>query len=321
MFKEAFPENFRAYEAACKRKEVRVGQVFVTERQDFLGPKWVINFPTKEHWRSPSRIEWIVEGLHDLKEVIQHRGIKSVALPPLGAGNGGLDWMSVRPEIEAALADLEDVEIFVYEPTSTYQNVAKRSGVEKLTPTGALIAELVRRYWVLGIECTLLEIQKLAWFAERMLKANGRAEGMDFRFKANIYGPYAHRLTHLLNSLDGSYLHCEKRISDADPLDIIWFDDAKRDRLGLYFTLPEAKEFAPALEATDAIIDGFQSPFGMELLATVDWLIHMEGAAPTLEGVKAGLRNWPGGKAAAERKLRIFEDRFLNLAIGRVAAI
>lgn len=319
MFKEAYPENFKAYEAACKRKEVRVGRMFVTERSGLLGPKWIINFPTKEHWRNPSRIEWVVEGLQDLRRVIEELGIRSVALPPLGAGNGGLEWADVRPEIEAALTDLMDVEVAVYEPTATYQNVSKRSGVEKLTPARAIIAELVRRYWVLGMECTLLEIQKLAWFVERGLRASGHKAGLDLRFKANMYGPYAHRLTHLLDSLDGSYLHCDKRIADAGPLDVIWFDDAKREKINVYFTSPEAKGFAPALEAVTSVIDGFESPFGMELLATVDWLIHMEGAEPTLEGVKAGLRNWSAGRVAAERKLRLFDDRLLSLAIERVA--
>jgi hypothetical protein len=87
--------------------------------------------------------------------------VRSIAVPPLGAGNGGLTWSEVRQQIEVALGDLPNVEIRIYEPTQQYQNVAKRSGVEKLTPARALIAELVRRYWVLGMECTLLEVQKL----------------------------------------------------------------------------------------------------------------------------------------------------------------
>lgn len=141
MFKDAFPDNFRAYEKACQRKEVRVGHMFVTERVGFEGPNWIINFPTKQHWRQPSKMEWIAEGLHDLSRVVQERNIRSIALPPLGCGNGGLEWSEVRPEIERALASLKDVEVLVFEPTAKYQNVAKRTGVMKLTPARALVAD------------------------------------------------------------------------------------------------------------------------------------------------------------------------------------
>jgi len=118
MFKEAFPENFKAYEAASKLGEVQVGRMFVTHPNSMYGPKWIINFPTKMHWRNPSKLEWIESGLTDLKTVIRLNNIRSVALPPLGAGNGGLEWSAVRPIIEDALADLSDAEIVVYEPTS-----------------------------------------------------------------------------------------------------------------------------------------------------------------------------------------------------------
>lgn len=153
MFKERFAENFRRYAAACKAKEVRTGKMFVTEVNELDGPRWIVNFPTKQHWRGDSRMEWIVDGLQDLRYFLIENEVKSIAIPPLGAGNGGLDWADVRPQIVAALSDL-DTEILVFEPTQKYQNVAKRTGVEKLTPARALIAELVRRYWVLGMECT-----------------------------------------------------------------------------------------------------------------------------------------------------------------------
>lgn len=120
MFKEAFPENFKAYEEACKSKEVHVGKMFVTEREEMFGPKWIINFPTKAHWRFPSQIDWIIEGLEDLKRVIAEKHIKSVALPALGAGNGGLNWKDVRREIENSLAEIPDVDVIVYEPTAKY---------------------------------------------------------------------------------------------------------------------------------------------------------------------------------------------------------
>lgn len=207
MFKEAFPANFRAYEDACKQKEVTVGKMFVTENHALSGPRWIINFPTKKHWRNPSKLEWIIEGLGDLRRIVEEHQIRSIAVPPLGAGNGGLDWSEVRPEVERILGDLKGVEVLVFEPAIKYQNVAKWTGVEQLTPARALIAEMIRRYWVLGIECTYLEVQKLGWFLERTIHSLGINDPLDLQFKADKYGPFSDRLRHLLNALDGTYLH------------------------------------------------------------------------------------------------------------------
>lgn len=200
MFKERFARNFQLYAAACKAKEVKTGHMFVTETGELTGPKWIVNFPTKQHWRSPSKLEWIVDGLHDLRRFLIEKQVKSVAIPPLGAGNGGLDWALVREQIEQVLSGLPDVEILVFEPTVRYQNIAKRSGVEKLTPARALIAELVRRYWVLGMECSLLEIQKLAWFLERTIERSLPSDNpLKLQFKAHIYGPFTPKLGFVLS--------------------------------------------------------------------------------------------------------------------------
>ena len=317
MFKERFDENFRRYAAACKAKEVQTGKMFVTAVHELDGPRWIINFPTKQHWRAPSRMEWVVEGLQDLRRFLVEQNVKSIAIPPLGAGNGGLEWADVREQIERALGDL-DIDILVFEPTQQYQNVAKRAGVEKLTPARALIAELVRRYWVLGMECSLLEIQKLAWFLERAIERYNPGDNpLNLQFAPHKYGPYANRLDHLLNNLDGSFLHSEKRISDADPLDVVWFDDERKAFVHTYLK-SEAKAYTQALESTSALIDGFESPFGMELLATVDWLLAREGVAPTVPALREGLRHWCGGPDAAARKDRLFDDRALGIALERL---
>jgi O-acetyl-ADP-ribose deacetylase (regulator of RNase III) len=319
MFKEAFPANFRAYEDACKQKEVTVGKMFVTENHALSGPRWIINFPTKKHWRNPSKLEWIIEGLGDLRRIVEEHQIRSIAVPPLGAGNGGLDWSEVRPEVERILGDLKGVEVFVFEPAIKYQNVAKRTGVEQLTPARALIAEMIRRYWVLGIECTYLEVQKLGWFLERSIHSLGINDPLDLQFKADKYGPFSDRLRHLLNALDGTYLHCDKRLSDAGPSDTIWFDEGRRQRLDLYLQQETSEPLRNVLELTGRRIDGFESPLGMELLATVDWLIEKEHCEATAAGIREGLRQWSAGQVAAERKLRLFNDRFIGLAIDQLA--
>ncbi len=320
MFKERFPANFREYEAACEAGEVRVGAMFVTANNEFDGPKWIINFPTKEQWFLRTKLEWIESGMVSLKNVIREKGIKSIAVPPLGCGNGGLKWSTVCSIIERELSGLDDVEVIVYEPVAKYQNVAKKQGVEKLTPARAMIAESIRRYWVLGIECTLVEAQKLAWFLERNISKLDLHDPLKLQFTANRYGPYAHQLSHLLDQLDGSYLHCDKRIADANPFDTIWFEDSKRERLALYLKT-EAQDYVPVIEATDRLIDGFQSPLGMEVLATVDWLVVREKVEPLLPSIREGISKWPGGVDSAKRKESLFTDQLLEFALERLHPI
>ena len=156
----------------------------------------------------------------------------------------------------------------------------KKSGVKKLTPARALVAELVRRFWILGMECSLLEIQKLAWFLQRTIELAGSKNELKLNFQANYYGPYANNLEHLLNALDDSYLKLTKRIPDCDPLDVIWFNEAKKQKVTTYLKT-EAKEYIPALAQASELITGFESPFGMELLSTVNWLITKHGCNRT----------------------------------------
>ena len=318
MFKDAFPSSARAYEAAAKRGEVQVGRVLVTRREVTGGPRWIIHLPTKKHWRNPSKIEWITDGLRDLARVISELGIRSIALPPLGTGNGKLEWGIVRREIEAALGEFRDVDVLVFEPSPTYMNTPKRVGVEELTPARALIAEFVRRYSVLGIDCSHLEIQKLAWFLERVILAMGLEDPLRLEFKANRYGPYTDQLRHLLNTLDGSYLHSEKRMADVGPFDPILFEERKREQIESYLQSSSASRYLPALDKATDVIHGFESPLGMELLATVDWLLHRRHTDPNVAAIKGELRRWPGSIEAGERKLRLFDDRLIKLAVDRL---
>ncbi|MGI9277873.1 MAG: type II toxin-antitoxin system antitoxin DNA ADP-ribosyl glycohydrolase DarG [Endozoicomonas sp.] len=317
MFKERFGLNMKEYAKACKAKEVQVGHMFVTETDELMGPRWIINFPTKKHWRNPSKMEWIVDGLQDLKRFITENNVRSIAIPPLGAGNGGLDWPAVREQIELALSDLADVEIFVFEPTAKYQNVAKSRGVDKLTPSRALIVELIRRYWVLGMECSLLEIQKLAWILERVIEKQELKNPLDLQFSAQNYGPYANRLQHLLNALDGSYLQSDKRIADSNPLDVIRFNENKKAKVQTYLQ-SEAKEYLPALEQASKIIAGFESPFGLELLTTVDWLLSRESCDRSVPNVLEAIKNWPAGEKWGTRKAGLFSERDVGIALSRL---
>ena len=294
--------------------------MLVTESDSLIAPKYIPHFPTKKHWRHPSRIEWIRNGLRDLIRVVRERQIRSVAIPPLGCGNGGLDWEVVRREIEAALDAIPDVEVLLYEPTETYLNAPKAAGVEALTVPRALIAELIRQYEVLGLGCTNLEVQKLAWFVNRWITLCQVDNVLELEFAPNRYGPYADRLRHLLNAMDGSYLHCERRLADAGPKELIWFDDGRREEIANFLTRPWAAPYQLPLDKTSELIDGFESPLGMELLATVDWLIAKAGCAATISSVREGLANWPTSAAAARRKQKLFNDKMIEAAVERLSA-
>ena len=317
MFKERFPENFREYKADCAAGVVQVGKMHVTMPMELSGPKWIVNFPTKQHWRKPTELEWVRAGLVDLRSFLETEQVKSIALPPLGCGNGGLDWKIVKTEIVSALSNLPNTEVLVYEPTPTYQNVAKKSGVEKLTLARALTYELVRRYWVLGIDCTILEVQKLVYFLDKRLKQQGNAQLFNLKFEADLYGPHARNLYHLLNSLDGSYLSAVKRIPDCTPTDTIGVRYDQQEKVQM-FLQDECQECLAALDATDEFIDGFQSPLGLEALATIDWLIAEDGVTPSLPMIRDGLENWKGGGSSGARKQALFDDRLINLCIKRL---
>ena len=117
QFKQAFSENFQQYKKACDAKEVQPGRMFTVPTGKLFNPKYIINFPTKRHWRDKSKIEDIQTGLKALVAEVQQLGITSIAIPALGCGNGGLDWLEVKPRIESAFVELPEVKVVVFEPT------------------------------------------------------------------------------------------------------------------------------------------------------------------------------------------------------------
>jgi O-acetyl-ADP-ribose deacetylase (regulator of RNase III) len=318
LFRDAFPANTSAYLDAVRAGRVRVGRMFVTENRTPGGPTWIINFPTKKHWRNPSKLEWIREGLRDLVRVVTERRIRSVALPPCGCGSGGLEWTAVQREIEGELSGLPDVHVIVFEPAETGPADSRRAGATGMTLAEALLVEMVRRYAVLGLHCTNFEVQKLAWFLDRAIRALGAPDPLHLSFEARKYGPVADRLGVLLDGLFGTYLRCEKRSSMAGPFDLIWFEDDYRDEVAEVLEGASGRPYLPALERAARVIDGFESPLGLELLATVDWLLVHDGVRPTRSAVKAAARHWPGGKPAVARKLRLLDDRRIDLALRRL---
>ena len=117
QFKRAFPGNFEAYVSACMSGDVRLGRMFTCETGSLTVPRFVVNFPTKHHWRDRSALKDIDNGLRHLVAVIKELNIRSLAVPALGCGLGGLSWREVKQSILRELGGLQDVEVTVYEPT------------------------------------------------------------------------------------------------------------------------------------------------------------------------------------------------------------
>ena len=304
QFKNVYPENFKAYEAACKREAVQPGRMFVFETGQLTLPRFIINFPTKRHWRGKSRIEDIDAGLVDLVNVIRDKGIRSIAIPPLGAGLGGLDWNEVRPRIEHALAELAEVRVLVFEPKGAPANdkMAHVREVPKMTAGRAALVELMQRYLggLLDPFVTLLEVHKLMYFMQEA------GEPLRLQYVKHHYGPYAENLRHVLKAVEGHLIAGYADGGDAPdkPLTLVpgAVEDAK-DYLDQH-DISRAR-----FERVTKLVEGFESPYGLELLATVHWVMSREGATQH-ESVERQVYGWNARKQQfTPRQLAIAEER------------
>ena len=306
QFKKAFPDNFKAYAAACKREEVRPGSMFVFETGQLANPRFVINFPTKRHWRGKSRIEDIDTGLAALVEEIRTRNIRSIALPPLGSGLGGLDWAEVRLRIEAAFAGMSDLKVVVFEPGGAPSGkMAKRSSeVPKMTPGRAALVGLMHRYLsgLLDPFLTLLEVHKLTYFLQA---AN---EPLRLTFTKGPYGPYAENLRHVLNAIEGHLMSGYADGGDAPDKQIKLVPGAIEDAEAF---LQRDTHTQARFERVADLVQGFESPFGLELLATVHWVTSQEQAR-TLDDVVARTYAWDDRK-------KQFSQRQIALAVASLS--
>ena len=304
QFKRRFPENFKAYERACKHDELAVGRVFTYDYGLLRQPRYVINFPTKEHWRGASRLEYIESGLRDLVRTIAERDIRSIAVPALGCSNGGLAWGDVRPRIEGALGPLREVDVWLYPPlTPGQKNIELRPLKQKpgLTSARALIIKLFALYTAFGDELGRLEAQKLAYFAQ--------AGGVNLRlkFEKQKYGPYAEPLNHVLLRLEGHYIKGYGDRLEASRIQVI--AGAVDEAQAVLAADPVAQR---AVQRVVSLIDGFETPYGMELLATVHWVVTVEGAADP-GSARQAVQQW------SERKKLTFSDYHVRAAFDRLA--
>lgn len=317
QFKQAYPDNFRAYQAACRHDEIRLGRMFVFETGLLGQPRLIINFPTKKHWRGRSRLSDIGEGLVDLRRVIRDCKIRSIAVPPLGCGNGGLDWRDVRPLIVGALGDLPDVQVVVYPPKGAppADSMKVRTERPKITPGRAALLTLLARYVRMsqleepgGPEgASLLEIQKLIYFLQEA------GEPLRLNYVKARYGPYAENLNHVLQALEGHYLRGygdrTQEVKKLSPISVM----AGAEDEGRSWLEDHPDQTADRIEAVLSLIDGFASAYGLELLATVHWVLTREGGNHADQETLARLvSSWN------ERKGRLFTDVHVRRAADRL---
>lgn len=308
QFKKAFPDNFKEYEEACEQGNVRLGEVFITKPRSLTGPKFIINFPTKKHWKGKSRIEDIETGLRALAKEVKERCIRSLAIPPLGCGLGGLNWTEVRARIEEAFAPLPEVDVRLYAPRGAPDASAMPNRTEKpkMTQGKASFLGLLEQYtsMLFDPEFTLLEIQKLSYFLQLA------GEPLRLRFVKWYYGPYADGLRHVLNQLEGHYL-------------MGWGDGANRPLARFRLLSENSQDVAATLQNNDFVADrirrvldlveGFDSPYGMELLGTVHWVLAEElSETATVDDVHKAISAW------TERKSRMFQPPHIEVAMHRL---
>lgn len=290
QFKNAFPDNFKAYKAICDRKELQPGRMFVFETGELTNPRYIINFPTKRHWRGKSRIEDIESGLDALVQEIKDRKIHSIAIPPLGSGLGGLKWAEVRPLIEQRLSRLDGVHTVVFEPggTQVAGQMVRNREVPTMTKGRAALVGLMHRYLggLLDPFVTLLEVHKLMYFMQEA------GEPLRLKYRKHHYGPYAENLRHVFNKIEG---HLVSGYADGG-------DEPEKQLELVPGAIADAHEFLKDhpdtlahFERVTALVEGFESPFGLELLSTVHW-ITKEGAARSVDEIVAQVHGWNNRK-------------------------
>ena len=305
QFKQAFPSNFKAYERACKAGEIQPGRMFIFETGMMVNPKYIINFPTKRHWRGKSRMEDIELGLAALAEAVKRLKIRSIAIPPLGCGNGGLSWAVIRPRIVQVMQGLPDVRVVLYAPRGApdARTMPVRTGRPNMTPARALFVKLMQQYLGLAYRLTLLEIQKLAY----LLQESG--EPLRLRYQAGHYGPYAMNLSKVLERIEGHFIRgCGDSQKPDVEIELLphAVDEADTCLRGRGDSLER-------LDRVTHVIEGFETPYGMELLSSVHWVAkHVDLPAADADAGVRQIHAWN------DRKRRMFREEHIRIAWQRL---
>jgi O-acetyl-ADP-ribose deacetylase (regulator of RNase III) len=303
QFKQAYPEMNMTYERACELGEVQPGRMLVWKTGQLTGPQYVINFPTKRHWIGRSKYEDIESGLTALVAEVKQRGIQSIAIPPLGCGNGGLKWAKIRPMIEAAFASIPDVQVHLYAPIGPPESADRVIATKRprMTRSRAMFLLAMERYAVLAYETTQLEIQKLAYFLQEA------GESLRLNYVAQHYGPYAENLNKVLEDMEGHLISGFD--GSRSPEKIIELREGANVEAAAF--LKEDADAQLRMKRLGSLIEGFETPYGMELLASVHWVAtHTEPPARTTNQAVTAIRQWNRRKAegfSAEHIVKAWE--------------
>ena len=305
QFKKAYPENFKAYKAACDAETMRPGKVLFFDLNQLYNPRFIINFPTKRHWRGNSRIEDIQAGLDDLINIVQQQKFQSIAIPPLGCGLGGLNWAEVRPLISQAFLALPEVKVLLFEPVGApaAADMVTTAKAPEMTPGRAALIGLMRRYLaaVMDPTITLLEVHKLMYFMQES------GEPLKLQYEKALYGPYAKNLRHVLNVIEGHFI---SGYGDAEDRPDIPLELKSHAAEQAELFLSEREDTQQRFDRVAQLVEGFETTFSMELLATVHWVATKE-AAVTPEAAIEKVHAWNSRK-------QMFEPRQIRLAWERL---
>lgn len=306
QFQKAFPNNYKVYRMACNDKSFGIGELLVTEEESLLhGKKIIIDFPTKTDWRKPSEYSYIEIGLQKLKNVISERNIKSIAIPPLGTGNGGLNWTRVKQLMVDNLSGL-DCKVMIYEPNALIEHAMKKERV-RLTPARAMLLAVLFEFIKNGEFVSEFAAEKVAYFLQRF----GASEIFKLTYSANFYGPYSGKVKRVLFYLNGSYITGYSGM-DRKPFEELGIVmDAENDVLE--YLKNSDSTYLAIVNKTKDFLSGFYSAFGLELLSTIDFLSQNNGII-TSEGIMSQLNQW------SDRKRTLFSDEnFVKLALKRLS--
>ena len=305
QFRKAFPENFNVYKKACKNGEVKPGKMFVYDLNRISNPHFIINFPTKRHWRNKSRLEDIELGLQDLIKFIQQQKIHSIAIPPLGCGLGGLNWSDVRSLIIEAFKTLPDVTVLLFEPVGAPEAsvMVKEQALPEMTHGRAALLGLMRRYLaaVMDPTVTLLEVHKLMYFMQEA------GESLRLRYQKAPYGPYAENLRHVLSLIEGHFISGYGDAEDRPDKPLELKTHAAKDA---EIFLSKHKETQQRFERVSELIKGFETTYGLELLSTVHWVVTKDKALTEDDAIKK-VHAWNNRK-------KMFEPRHIRVAFERL---
>lgn len=305
QFKMKYPDNYQFYKRTCNEGRMLVGEVLVFECSSTINPKYIINFPTKRHWKANSNIEDISKGLASLISEVKNRQIKSLAIPALGSGLGGLDWQRVKPLIIEAFSSLPDVDVWLYEPhySVSVHTMEVNTKKPRITFAKAVLIKLMQVYQVLGYSHSLLEIQKLIYFINILMP-----DQLKFNFKKSNYGPYAGTINYLLQDMENHYTRgFGDRVQKAE---VRLLDNAISEADEL---LSNHAVCLDNISRIKQLVDGFETPFGMELLSTVHWVTANEcDSNATNDEIIQRVQQW------SDRKRKLFEPHHINIAINRL---